>query len=412
MQFLLSTKHQAMKTSRGNFLISLIITSFIVGCTGPKKQAVPKMTVNWINEQLQYADSQYQIMIRNVPDSVMPESIVDGKLKTCHSNSWVAGFYPGALVYLFEGTGDSTLYNEAVKKIQLMNDQQFNTNTHDIGFMMFCSYGTLYGLDSQASYRQILLNSARSLSTRFNPRVGCIRSWGKSTDTTEFRVIIDNMMNLELLMWAANVTGDTTFSHIAITHANTTMKNHFRPDYSSFHVVVYNPQTGAVIRKQTAQGKSDSSAWARGQSWGLYGYTMMYRETKDERYLRQAQHIASFILHNPNLPNDMVPYWDYDVTQGDNMSRDASAAAIMASAFIELSGYSDSAEAKRYLGAASVILHSLSSPAYRAAINQNEGFLLEHSVANMNKNTEVNAPLIYADYYYLEALLRYKDLLQ
>lgn len=401
-----------MNTMRATLFYSLIAVSLFAGCMSPQKKAAPKMTVDWINEQMQYADSQYQTMIRNVPDSMMPAAGVDGKLKTCRSNSWVAGFYPGALIYLFEGTGDSTMYKEALKKIPLMDDQQFNTNTHDIGFMMYCSYGTLYQLNPQEAYKKILLNSARSLATRFNPKVGCIRSWGKSDDTTQFRVIIDNMMNLELLMWAAKVSGDTALSHVAITHANTTMKNHFRPDYSSFHVVVYNPQTGEVMRKQTAQGKSDSSAWSRGQSWGLYGYTMMYRETKDPRYLDQAHHIASFILHNPNLPEDMVPYWDYDVQKGDNMARDASAASVLASALVELAGYSDSAESREYLDAASIILHSLSSSAYRAPLGQNEGFLLEHSVSNMNKNREVNAPLIYADYYYLEALLRYKKILQ
>lgn len=402
----------AMNMTRATLFYALAGISLAAGCMSPKQKAAPKMTVDWINEQMQYADSQYQTMIHNVPDSLMPASLVDGELKTCRSNSWVAGFYPGALVYLFEGTGDSAMYREALKKIPIMDDQQHNTNTHDIGFMMYCSYGTLYQLDPRESYKQILLNSARALATRFNPKVGCIRSWGKSDDTTQFRVIIDNMMNLELLMWAAGVSGDTTLSHVAITHANTTMKNHFRPDYSSFHVVVYNPQTGAIMAKHTAQGKSDSSAWSRGQSWGLYGYTMMYRETKDPAYLNQAHHIASFILNNPNLPDDMVPYWDYDVQKGDNMARDASAAAIMASALVELAGYSDSAVAKQYLGAASKILHSLSSSAYRAPLGQNGGFLLDHSVSNMNKNREVNAPLIYADYYYLEALLRYKKILQ
>ena len=220
------------------------------------------------------------------------------------------------------------------------------------------------------------------------------------------------MMNLELLLWATRTTGDSSFYHIAVSHANTTMRNHFRPDYSSYHVVVYNPQTGAVIKKQTAQGAGDESAWSRGQSWGLYGFTMMYRYTHDPRYLSQAQHIAAFILNNPNLPADKIPYWDYDAPGIPHADRDASAGAVLASGLIELAGYSNDSLARSYLATAQTILYSLGSRAYTAPIGTNGGFLLEHSVANMNKNTEVNSPLPYADYYYLEALLRMKNRLQ
>jgi hypothetical protein len=277
--------------------------------------------------------------------------------------------------------------------------------------MMYCSYGNLFKISPEEKYKQILLNSARSLSTRFNPKVGCIRSWGRSDDASEFKVIIDNMMNLELLMWATKQTGDSSFYQIAVTHANTTMKNHFRPDYSSYHVVIYDPQTGNVIKKQTAQGAADSSAWARGQSWGLYGYTMMYRETKDPKYLEQANNIAEFILNNPTLPADKVPYWDYDAPGIPNAKRDASSAAIMASALIELSTYTNGALSKKYLNTASEILRSLASPEYTASYGTEGGFLLKHSVGNMNADADVDVPLPYAGYYYLEALMRYNKLL-
>jgi len=370
------------------------------------------ISAKWIKKNLNDAARQYKVMMQKVPAGVMPDSYLADTLKTCTSKSWVAGFYPGTLLYLYEATKNKSFYNEALAKIVLMDNQQFNTGTHDLGFMMYCSYGTLYSISPEEKYKKILLNSAKSLSTRFNPKVGCIRSWGKSDDTTQFRVIIDNMMNLELLMWATKTTGDSSFYNIAVSHANTTMKNHFRPNYSSYHVVVYNPQTGGIIKKQTAQGASDESAWARGQSWGLYGYTMMYRYTKDKKYLDQAQHIAEFILNNPHLPADKIPYWDYDAPGIPNTERDASAAAIMASALIELSGYSDNALSKKYLTTASTILLTLSSPEYKAPVGKNGGFLLMHSVANMNKNIEVNAPLSYADYYYVEAMLRYKNLLK
>lgn len=371
----------------------------------------------WIDQSLQAAGKQYHYLMKKVPGGVMPRSFAHDSLRTCTSGNWVAGFYPGTLLEIYEGTKDRSLYQEALRKLPLMDSQQYNTNTHDLGFMLYCSYGTLYRLNPDPKYKTILLNAARSLSTRFNPRVGCIRSWGKSGDTSSFRVIIDNMMNLELLLWATQATGDSSFYHIAVTHANTTMRNHFRADYSSYHVVVYNPQSGAVIKKQTAQGASDESAWARGQSWGLYGFTMLYRYTHDPRYLYQAQHIAAFLLDNPNLPADKIPYWDYDapgIPNGGTFQaapgppRDASAGAVMASALIELSRYSDKGMARRYLSTADTILHSLASPAYTASYGTNGGFLLRHSVANMNKNTEVDSPLPYADYYYVEALLRMK----
>jgi len=236
--------------------------------------------------------------------------------------------------------------------------------------------------------------------------VGCIKSW--DSKPSDFLVIIDNMMNLELLFWATRETGDSTYYKIAVTHANTTMKNHFRPDYSSYHVVNYNPQTGQVQEKRTAQGYADESAWARGQAWGLYGFTVMYRETKQKKYLEQAKHIAGFILNHINLPKDKVPYWDFDVPS-ILAPRDASAAAITASALLELCRYADNQKAIRYFDAAQAILKTLSSPAYLASAGTNGGFILQHSVGNMPQQSEVDVPLTYADYYFVEAMIRYKQ---
>jgi hypothetical protein len=271
---------------------------------------------------------------------------------------------------------------------------------------MYCSFGNALRLDSDELYKQILINSARSLSTRFNSTVGCIRSW--DSKPSDFLVIIDNMMNLELLFWATKATGDSSFYKIAVTHANTTMKNHFRPDHSSYHVLNYDPLTGAVQQKRTAQGAADNSAWARGQSWGLYGYTVMYRETRDKKYLNQANNIAHFILGNKHLPADKIPYWDYDAPGIPNTLRDASAAAIMASALIELSGYANSKDAKEYMAVAKTILQTLSNEKYKAATGTNGGFILQHGVGNIPQRSEVDVPLTYADYYFLEAMERYK----
>lgn len=393
------------------YFISLFLL-FSSCAVSNKQNSSSNISVKWIDENLKASTTQYKYLITKVPEGVMPRSFTNDTLRTCTSENWVAGFYPGTLIYLYENTKDKILYNEALEKITLMDKEQRNTGTHDLGFMMYCSYGNLYRINPDQKYKQILINSARSLATRFNPKVGCIRSWGKSDDTTNFRVIIDNMMNLELLLWAAKITGDKSLYNIAVTHANTTMKNHFRNNYSSYHVVVYNPQTGKVEKKQTAQGAADESAWARGQSWGLYGFTMMYRETKDKKYLDHAQHIAEFILNNPHLPADKIPYWDYDAPGIPNTYRDASASAVMASALIELAGYSNSDLSTIYLNTAKIILQTLSTPLYKASLGENGGFILKHSVAHFPKNTEVDSPLPYADYYYAEAMMRYRNILK
>ena len=217
-------RFKKISSAIGSFIIFLF---FLCNLNSVCAQAISS---GWIAQNIKDADAQYKVLMQKVPDGVMPESFQGDTLKTCTSSNWVAGFYPGTLLYLYEATKDKVLYNEALKKITLMDKQQYNKGTHDLGFMMYCSYGNLNKIKPDDKYKQILLNSARSLSTRFNPKVGCIRSWGKSDDTKEFRVIIDNMMNLELLMWATKVTGDSSFYKIAVTHANTTMKNHFRPE--------------------------------------------------------------------------------------------------------------------------------------------------------------------------------------
>jgi unsaturated chondroitin disaccharide hydrolase len=284
----------------------------------------------------------------------------------------------------------------------------YDASNHDVGFRMYCSYGNGLRLTGDSSYIPILVESARTLISRYNEKVGCIRSWDFNADVWEYPVIIDNLMNLELLFWASEQTGDPVYREVAIHHANTTLKNHFRPDFSSFHVVDYDPLTGEVRGKYTHQGFSKESAWSRGQAWALYGYTMAYRFTRDARYLQQAEGIAKFILNHPRLPKDRIPYWDFDAPKLRNEPRDASAAAIMASAMYELSTYSD--EGEYFRERADWIMESLSSPAYRSPEGENFGFLLDHSTGSLPADSEVDVPLIYADYYYLEALLRRKSL--
>lgn len=375
----------------------------------PAKPKQPLLTI--IDTALHRAITQYKFLASRLPPDVLPRTYypLTKKIENSNSGWWCSGFYPGALNYLYEYSKDNDLWLEATRAEKLLEKEQYNKGTHDLGFMMYCSFGNANRLMPSKEYNDILMNSARSLSTRFNPTVGCIQSWG-ANKKWQFPVIIDNMMNLELLLWASQSSGDTSFKHIAVTHANTTIKNHFRPDYSSFHVVDYDPATGDVHVKQTAQGYADWSAWARGQSWGLYGYTVMYRYTKNKKYLDQANHIASYILNNPTMPADKIPYWDYNSPDIPATYRDVSAAAIAASALVELSKYADAAKSQSYLAYAEQVIRNLSGPAYTANPGDNGGFILKHSTGSLPGSSEVDVPLTYADYYYIEAMMRYRAL--
>jgi hypothetical protein len=317
---------------------------------------------------------------------------------------WTSGFFPGALWYLYEGTGYPEFMAMARRYTQLLEAQACNRSTHDIGFMVFCSHGNGYRLTREPFFRDVALKAAETLATRFDSRVGCIKSWDEHR--WEYSVIIDNMMNLELLFWASEETGQASFRNIAMSHADRTLAEHFRADGSCFHVVGYNPKDGSVVDRATHQGYSDASAWARGQAWALYGYTMCYRFTQEQRYLDVAVRTAEYLLGHPRMPEDLIPYWDFDDPSIPSAPRDASAGAIIASGLLELSSYVPLEASQRYKAAAHAMLRSLSSPAYLSEAGGNEGFLLAHSVGSMPFSSEVDVPLIYADYYFLEALLR------
>ncbi|PAC31190.1 glycoside hydrolase family 88 protein [Flectobacillus sp. BAB-3569] len=356
------------------------------------------------------AQKQYQFLAQHLPAGKFPKTYFPNTDRYEFSNSdwWCSGFYPGSLLYIYEQTKDQATYQEAERILKDLEKEKYNTTTHDLGFMMFCSFGNANRIASKPEYKEVLLTSAKSLATRFNPKVGCIKSWDSKPD--DFLVIIDNMMNLELLFWATEVTGDSSYYKIAVTHANTTMKHHFRPDYSSYHVINYDANTGEVKQKKTAQGFANESAWARGQAWGLYGYTVMYRVTKNPIYLEQANKIANFYLNHPNLPADKIPFWDFNAPNQPEALRDASAASVVASALLELQGYVKAPLAKTYVSSAEKMLWSLSNSPYKATYGKNGGFLIKHCVGHIPQNTEVDVPLTYADYYFLEAMKRYQEL--
>ncbi len=368
-----------------------------------------------------FAAAQYQFLLDSLKDNPkLPRTFADGKLVTINPRDWTSGFFPGSLWFLFEYTGQEQWKTAARDYTARLESIKEYGGSHDVGFMLNCSYGNGCRLTRDPHYREVLIQGARTLSTRFKPAVGLIRSWDQGA--WKYPVIIDNLMNLELLTWAAREAGEPRLRDIALSHADKTLKNHFRPDGSSWHVVEYNPEDGTVVKKQTHQGAADSSAWARGQAWALYGFTMMHRETGRENYLQQAVRTARFIMDHPRLPADKIPYWDFDAPGIPDAPRDASAAAIMASALLELSQIlsapasaglatpPDPELSRRCRQLARQQLLSLSSPAYLAAPGENGGFLLRHAVGNHPKNSEVNVPLNYADYYFLEALGRYQRL--
>lgn len=407
-------------------LLYLILTAGLAAYTAGGEK-------DFVSSNAGFAQQQLRHMLKDTEtrDSLaFPRTInKEGKMITTSMYDWTPGFFPGSLWYAYEQTKDPVWQREAVKWTEKLAPLKDFTQHHDLGFMMYCSYGNAYRLTGNKAYRDILVQGARSLSTRFNPITKSIKSWNAfkswhGQQVYHYPVIIDNLMNLELLFFATRATGDTSFRHIAVSHAETAMYNQIRPDYSSYHVVCYDTTNGKVLARETAQGYADNSTWSRGQAWGIYGFTMIYRETKDPRFLKTAAGMADWFLNNKNLPEDKVPYWDFNAEEAgykpgvrsnaNNIKtkyRDVSAAAIVASALFELSGYVNKDKGAQYRQAAITMLHTLAGPAYRAPEKQNGNFILMHSVGSIPHNAEIDVPLVYADYYFMEALQRYKVLL-
>ncbi len=389
-----------------NFFLALLLSAFVVNGWSQSSKKMSKL----IDKNLKLAARQYQLLGIQTPADRMPRSYneKEGKLITSDTEWWTSGFFPGSLWYLYEYTGDTVLKTEAEKRLGILEKEKHFTGNHDLGFMIFCSFGNAYRITKNEAYKEVVAVAAETLIKRYRPVSSTIQSWGSEKDKRSL-VIIDNMMNLELLSWVSDTYREPRFKAIAIDHANATIVHQFRPDNSSYHVVEYDQQTGAVVKKRTQQGYSDESAWARGQAWGLYGYTMMYRFTKEASYLDQAKKIAAFVQNHPSLPKDRIPYWDYNAPVTDTTYRDASTASIIASALLELSRYTQGKEKDAYLKDAKKIIVSLSSSKYRTKADELGGFLLKHSVGSLPQHSEIDVPLTYADYYYIEALLRYKQ---
>jgi hypothetical protein len=391
--------------------ISIFTAFYLLSC----KTKTTEQPVDLIDENIEFAAEQYSLQTALIEESgkiLNPKSFIDGKMKYINPQEWTSGFFPGSMWYLYELTGDEKWNSLGIKYTEALDTVKYLTNHHDVGFMIGCSYGNGLRLAKNEAYKEVIVQAAKSLSTRFHPQAGIIQSWNvdrgwQSERGWECPVIIDNMMNLELLFDATKYSGDSTFYKIAVTHADKTIEHHFREDYSTWHVIDYSLADGSVRNKHTAQGFAHESTWARGQSWAIYGYTVCYRETRDPKYLEQAEKAFEFVANHPNLPEDGVPYWDYNALNIPDEKRDASSASIMASALYELSTYSKS---EYYKGWADKIMQSLSGAEYRANLGENGNFILKHSVGSIPHGSEVDVPLNYADYYFLEALKRKRDL--
>ena len=390
-------------------LLSFVFIGFVIllmSCK-PNNNKVPEKEKKSIDNLL---TERYQNLLHYPIDSLAFPRSYNPTVKTIKkvpSKDWTSGFYAGNLWQIYALT-KNTAYKTAAKKwTRFIEKEKLNDKTHDMGFKVYNSFGQGLKYDNNKNYEEIIIKSAQTLSSRFNKKIGSIRSWDFNKHKWKFPVIIDNMMNLELLFEATKISKDSSFHKIAIQHANTTLKNHFRPNNSTWHVLDYNPETTNVRMKVTHQGIHDNSSWARGQGWAIYGFTMAYRYTKDIKYLQQAQATAAFFLNHKNLPEDGIPYWDFDAPNIPNEPRDVSAGAIVASALVELYSYTNN---KKHIDYSKKVIHSLKSKNYILDASTKVPFILDHSSGDWSKRAEMDEPIVYGDYYFLETLLRLKKL--
>lgn len=359
---------------------------------------------------LKLAEKKAMYMLSQLSDTTRyPRSFkLEKGITLSKTSGWTSGFFPGILWFLYRHTQKDYWKNEAHRwTAALEKNNYLDWRTHDLGFMMYNSFGKAYQFTQDPSYKQILITAADSLSQMFNPTVGTTESWPWRKNWSH-PTIIDNMLNLELLFWAGKNGGDKKLYEIALKHAQTTQKNHIRDDFSTWHVIDYDEATGKVRGKYTDQGLSDNSTWSRGQAWAVYGFTLAYRETKEEEFLNTAIQLTEVFLKN--LPEDLVPYWDFDVANVTE-PRDASAACVFVSALLELHQYVKADTLRQnYQDKASEILNSLGKNYLNTS--KRFPFLIEHCTGSKPHNSEIDVPLIYADYYFIEALWRWKKWIQ
>ena len=381
------------------------------GCTNTCKNAQQTTDIKTV---IDVAKQQIGYQVKLIEDSGKfknPRTVVDGVIKYVPADDWTSGFFPGTMFYMYDLTKDKKWLDLGVKYTETLDTIKYLKWHHDVGFMINCSYGNALAYTNNEAYKAVIIEAAKSLATRYRPTPGVIQSWDEDRGWQGKRgwmcpVIIDNMMNLELMFKATEFSGDSSFYKMAVSHADNTLANHFRKDWSCYHVIDYDKIKGGVRHKQTAQGYADESSWARGQGWAIYGFALCYRYTHNPKYLEATDNIYKFLFNHKKMPSDLVPYWDFDAPNIPNAPRDASAAAVIASALYELVGFGKT----EYKETADKIMASLSSPVYRALVGTNGNFLLMHSVGSIPHGHEIDVPINYADYYFLEALIRKTNL--
>lgn len=397
-----------LKVLRMKFFFRFLLTAALTTASATAADPVLKMMPKVFDR----AEKQTTVLLQGMGDSQkFPRSLnSDGSLRLVNPDDWTSGFFSGVLWMIQEYTGSAEWKEKAIASTLRLESLRHFKGHHDVGFMLGCSYGNALRLSPEDSQRAVLRDGAAALATRYRPEVGLIRSWDYKP--YNYPVIIDNLMNLELLSWSAKNGGDTKHLEIAISHADKTLANHFRADGSAYHVLDYNPKTNRLYAIHAGQGADPRTAWARGQSWAIYGYAMMFRETKKPEYLAKAASVADFVMNHPNLPEDKIPYWDFGVEPGPKTPRDASTAAVMAGGLIELSSLMPDGKGAKYLDFARAQLLSLGSPVYLAEEGKNGGFVLMHSTGHIPEGHEIDTAIGYADYYFLESLLRYRALIE
>ncbi len=370
-----------------------------------------------VDHALNFARQQLKKTIASLSNDTnqFPEEAILGEdltWKTKNLNGWGSGYFPGMLWYMYEDTTDDFWKQKAQAWTISLENEKGNINHHDIGLIIGCSFGHAYRLTNDSYYRQVVVEAANSLARRFNPAVGCTRSWGKIDNDKTFTVIIDNMVCTELLFMGAKLGGQKQWYDMAVSHALKTMKNHIRSDSSTYHVVEYDPVKGGVIQKRSHQGFAEESCWARGQAWAIYGFTTTFRETGDEPFLKTAQKTADYFIDN--LPKDHIPYWDFRLPDIQKAKRDTSAAAIAASGMLELSTLTkDEQASKKYFDTACSILNALCCAPYLAEGTKSPAILLQMTYGVKDAtNDKIIGSWIWGDYYFVEAMMRYKQITQ
>lgn len=383
----------------------LVILSVACG-TQNKETFNPQPHIDYCVERAEYMAKSYE------KSHLLPRNILQGQTEwnSVPVADWCSGFGPGFMWYAYEAAPSDRLLAQAQDMTSpLYTILDVPVDNHDLGFMLYCSMGNGLRLTGDQAYHDYLLATADSLATLFNPKVGTILSWPgmRAKMNWPHNTIIDNMINLELMFWAAKNGGGQRYYDMAVSHAEVSMTSLIRPDYTTYHVAVFDTISGDFIKGVTHQGYADDSQWARGQGWGIYGYSMVYRETGDKKFLETSCKLADVLIDM--LPEDVIPFWDFNDPKIPNAPKDASAATVIASGLLELSTQvEDPALQAKYYDVAVDMLSTLSTDAYLSN-DVNQATLL-HSTGHHPNGSEIDASIIYADYYYLEALLRLKKI--